>query len=286
MKYLTLPKALYNYPGISKFFYNEESCILFKKLNKSLLNQEKVAVSHCFVFVVKGIVEVKNSQGEFVSAQPGNILFMPRDTYLISDFVKDDNSLELYLIFIGHEIVDSFLGLKKDRGNDDFVSTICAFKAPRSVSVYFDSIKNIYHDLDNNQEILTIKILEFLHLVYVNNREDIVSTLCASERYNKKRDIASFMLNNFEKNMTIEDFANLSGRSLSSFNRDFKKKYGETPKRWLTEKKMEKANKLLLANYSVTDCALEVGYSNVSHFIKAYKLIYGKTPREAKNFHF
>ncbi|WP_075533562.1 helix-turn-helix domain-containing protein [Moritella viscosa] len=91
------------------------------------------------------------------------------------------------------------------------------------------------------------------------------------------------MLENYNKNLTVSDFANLSGRSLSTFNRDFKRKYGESPKQWLITKKMTKANSLLANGSNVTSCALEVGYSNVSHFIRAYKAIYGKTPKEIKN---
>jgi len=42
---------------------------------------------------------------------------------------------------------------------------------------------------------------------------------------------------------------------------------------------MEKAEKLLSEGVNVTNSAIEVGYNNVSHFIKAYKLIHGETPK-------
>jgi AraC-like DNA-binding protein len=35
----------------------------------------------------------------------------------------------------------------------------------------------------------------------------------------------------------------------------------------------------MMAGSNVTNCAIEVGYSNVSNFIKAYKLFYGETPK-------
>ena len=85
---------------------------------------------------------------------------------------------------------------------------------------------------------------------------------------------------NYDKNFTVTDFANLSGRSLSTFNRDFKRKHGQTPKQWLIKKKMEKAKVLLSEGMNVTTCAIEIGYSNVSNFIKAYKLIHGETPNK------
>lgn len=87
------------------------------------------------------------------------------------------------------------------------------------------------------------------------------------------------MNQHFDKNLSVVDFANLSGRSVSTFNRDFRRKYELTPKQWLIAKKMQKSDALLKAGASVTDCALSVGYSNVSHFIKAYKQAYGDTPK-------
>jgi len=90
------------------------------------------------------------------------------------------------------------------------------------------------------------------------------------------------MRDNYDKNLTVADFASLSGRSLSSFNRDFKRKYGKPPKQWLIENRMIKAAQLLENGSSVTNCALDVGYSNTSHFIKSYKSMHGKTPSEMK----
>jgi AraC-like DNA-binding protein len=285
MKYQTLPKALYAYPGVTKILYDDQSCILFKKLTRSLLSQEKIATSHCFMYVLKGEVEVQTTEGNAIITRSGEMLFMPRDTYLISDFVTVDNTIELYLIFIEHSMVDMFLSAEVE-GNKNIssgIATICKLHTNINISHYFNALNDVYFGLENNREILKLKVLEFLHLINIDNRNHIVETLCVSEQCKKKRNIASLMLENYNKNLTIADFASLSGRSLSTFNRDFKRKYGTSPKQWLIRHKMSEANKLLTNGSNVTNCALEVGYSNVSHFIKAYKTIYGKTPKEIKN---
>jgi AraC-like DNA-binding protein len=288
MKYLTLPKALYNYPGVKKILYDNQSCILFKKLTNSLVSQEKIATSHCFMFVLNGEVEVRINEGNSIKTKPGEMLFMPRDTYLISDLVTDNDVTELYLIFIGHEIIDLFLGSegKMTRKVSSSTPTICKLHASTNINFYFNAIRDVYSGIENSREILNLKLLEFLHLVYIDNRHNIIETLNVSEQLKRKRNIATLMLENYNKNLTISDFADLSGRSLSTFNRDFKRKYGEPPKQWLISQKMSKANDLLANGLNVTNCALEVGYSNVSHFIKAYKAIYGKTPKEVNKTNF
>ncbi|MBL4796103.1 MAG: helix-turn-helix transcriptional regulator [Oleispira sp.] len=282
MKYQTLPKALYAYPGVEKILHDNQSCILFKKLSRSLLHQEKIATSHCFIYVLEGEVGVQASDGSSIMTRPGEMLFMPRDTYLISDFVTVDDTIELYLIFIEHDIIDVFLNAKvkcKDIASP-IIPSICKLQANASISHYFKALTNVYSDLDNNRELLKLKILEFLYLVDIDSRNDITETLEISEQRKRKRNMTSLMLENYKNNLTVSDFANLSGRSLSTFNREFKRKYGKPPKQWLIEQKMFEANKLLANGSNVTNCALEVGYSNVSHFIKAYRSIHGKTPKE------
>lgn len=284
MKYQTLPKALYTYPGVKKIFHDNQSCILFKKLSHSLLNQEKIATSHCFMYITSGQVEVKTKEGNAITTQAGEVLFMPRDTYLISDFVAENNTLALYLIFIGHDIIDVFLNSARRATQDGsgIMPSVCKLNASNSIKHYFNGLNAMYSGVENNREILNLKLLEFLHLINIDGHKNIVATLYASEQCKRKRNITSLMLENYKKNLTVTDFANLSGRSLSTFNRDFKRKYGESPKQWLITQKIAAAHTLLESGVNVTNSALEVGYSNVSHFIKAYKNVYGRTPKEIK----
>jgi AraC-like DNA-binding protein len=281
MKYDTLPKALYNHQSVKKILYHDDSCILYKRLTENLLDQEKISTSHCIALVVKGKVEVEAYGGNCIISHENEMLFMPRDTYLISDFIKRQEVIEVFLVFFGHKIMAKFLCSKIKQHNPSSIhrSTICKLKTSKKIIHYFDSLKDIYFDLENDKDILELKLLEFLHLVYLNNKSEIIDTLNSSENQKKRRSIESIMIDNYDKNLTVTDFANLSGRSLSTFNRDFKRKHGKTPKQWLIKKKMEKAEKLLSEGINVTNCAIEVGYNNVSHFIKAYKLIHGETPK-------
>lgn len=284
MKYYTLPKALYNYPNVKTVLSHNNSCILYKKLTENLLNQERIATSHCIVFVVKGEVAVKTYEGERLTVRGNEMLFMPGDTYLVSDFIRNEDCIEIFLVFFDHEIVLKFLNseINKYRMESIAAPAICKLKTSNKVMHYFAALKNIYFDFENNKDILNLKILEFLHLVYLKNKKEIIDTLYSSANNKKKRNIESIMIDYYNKNITITDFANLSGRSVSTFNREFISKYGQTPKQWLIKRKMEKAGELLSNGVNVTNCAIEVGYSNVSHFIKAYKSVYGETPKERR----
>jgi AraC-like DNA-binding protein len=89
------------------------------------------------------------------------------------------------------------------------------------------------------------------------------------------------MLANFGKPLNIEDYAYLTGRSVSTFNRDFKRLFTISPKQWLMEQRLEKAKSLLaINNTSVSDVAFESGYENISHFIKAFHKKFDISPKQ------
>ena len=271
----TLPQSLYGFDGIKEILFSGENAILHKRLERDLLDKEKLIMAHSIVYVVNGKVSVTTFDGDEVSIGNGEILFMPRDSYLISDFIRNGKDMEVFLLFFDHEIVMKFIeGIEKDEGKK---STICQLEATENIKNYFENISKMKFDDPQNQKLLELKLLEFLHLV--NEKQDFIETLQASEEGKQRRDIGLMMLEHYDKNMTIADFASLSGRSLSTFNREFKKRYKKSPKQWLIEKKMNRAFELLQEGKSVTESAFEVGYLNVSNFIKAYKSVYGETPK-------
>jgi AraC-like DNA-binding protein len=80
-------------------------------------------------------------------------------------------------------------------------------------------------------------------------------------------------------NLPLEKFGYLTGRSLSTFNRDFRKTFNATPQKWLTKKRLE------LAHYQISEYAkkpievyLEVGFEDLSHFSFAFKKQFGYIP--------
>lgn len=96
-------------------------------------------------------------------------------------------------------------------------------------------------------------------------------------------DLEAIMLQNFKYNIKLVDFAKLSGRSLSSFKRDFYKQFKTTPSKWLKQKRLEHARvELVHSDMNVNEIAIESGFQNSSHFIKSFKEKYGTTPHQYK----
>lgn len=87
------------------------------------------------------------------------------------------------------------------------------------------------------------------------------------------------MNRDFTYNVSISQFAYLTGRSLSTFKRDFSKLFGTSPEKWLQKKRLDLAHYLLTQKRQrPTDVYLEVGFENLSHFSTSFKKQFGINP--------
>ncbi|MBK8194516.1 MAG: helix-turn-helix transcriptional regulator [Lewinellaceae bacterium] len=91
------------------------------------------------------------------------------------------------------------------------------------------------------------------------------------------------MEKNFCFNLRLEDYADLTHRSLSTFKRDFQQHYKESPGKWLLKRRVHYAAHLI-ANSSMilTQVAFESGFEDLSHFSRAFKNIMGTSPSDYK----
>lgn len=264
--------------GIRQILSFGNNCILHKTLKEDIIDAEALMASHAIVYMIEGNAQVNTYDGQEVYLSKGEMLFMPRDSYVISDYTSHDKDVEVYLLFFNHEIALTFLGTQPTIHSSK--QTLCRLTTSANIRAYFTYIESLKIENRQDKHLLELKLLEFLHLIIQNDSVTFIETLQASEENKQKRNIIELMDKHYDKNLSIADYAALSGRSLSTFNRTFKQLYAQTPKQWLITKKLEKAKYLLESGMCVTDTAFDIGYQNVSHFIRAYKSVYKQTPKE------
>ncbi|PZR28719.1 MAG: AraC family transcriptional regulator [Azospira oryzae] len=94
-----------------------------------------------------------------------------------------------------------------------------------------------------------------------------------------KIDLEKFMVGNYHFNVPVEKFAQLTGRSLAGFKRDFQKTFGMAPRQWLQEKRLTEARHLIESKHKKpSDIYLDLGFESLSHFSRSFKHKYGKAP--------
>ncbi len=85
--------------------------------------------------------------------------------------------------------------------------------------------------------------------------------------------------NNLYANLSLEELAALCHLSVSSFKRKFKAVYQDSPKKYLTLKKVEKAAELLKSkDLRGSDIAFDVGFDSLATFNRNFAHTYGKSP--------
>lgn len=95
------------------------------------------------------------------------------------------------------------------------------------------------------------------------------------------KEALSFIEQNFQNDISIEDIASFCGLNRTYFGKIFKKATGKTPQEFLLKYRMIKACELLkLTQLSIGEISIAVGYSNQLHFSRAFKNIYHVSPRE------
>ena len=97
----------------------------------------------------------------------------------------------------------------------------------------------------------------------------------------KARDI---LIRNPSTAIPIKELARLIGINTLKLQKGFKEEFGTTIHNYYNQYRMSVAMEMLKdGDKNVTETATYVGYSNVSHFIEAFKRVHGITPGKIHN---
>lgn len=98
------------------------------------------------------------------------------------------------------------------------------------------------------------------------------------------KEAINFIEQNFQNNISIEEIAGVCGINRSYFGKIFRNSVGRSPQEFLMNYRMVKARELLkLTSLSIAEVGSAVGYENQLHFSRAFKGVYGVSPREWRN---
>ncbi|QEK99495.1 helix-turn-helix transcriptional regulator [Olivibacter sp. LS-1] len=130
-----------------------------------------------------------------------------------------------------------------------------------------------------NDEILVLKLKEIILLLSQTQDAEtiqvILSQLFSPATYTFKQIIEA---NLFEQ-VGVEDLAQKANLSVSSFKREFKKLYDDSPANYIRTKRLERAAELLsVSNERITDIAFDCGFNDLANFTKSFHDRYNVSP--------
>lgn len=109
MNTLIIPESLYAMEGVEKILSHGENVILYKSLRENLVNVEFYTHRHCIVFSCSGTETITSYDFESIYIAENEMLFLPKDMYLISDFQRAEENLSAYMFFFDERLVKKFL---------------------------------------------------------------------------------------------------------------------------------------------------------------------------------
>jgi AraC-like DNA-binding protein len=135
-----------------------------------------------------------------------------------------------------------------------------------------------------DKSLLELKFKELILNIADNpGNVEALSYFCSLMQEPKAVSMERVMNDNYCFNLTLEQYAVLSNRSLSAFKRDFQKLFNCTPGKWLLEKRLQRA-RFLLENMgrTVSEAAFDAGFENLSHFSRTFKARFSISPMAVK----
>lgn len=92
--------------------------------------------------------------------------------------------------------------------------------------------------------------------------------------------IRNYIENNYDVNLNLDLLSHIQYVSKYHMLRLFKKYYGQTPRQYLIDKRIEKSKEQLKNGMSVTETCFAVGFESLSSFSTLFKTKTGKSPTE------
>lgn len=252
--------------------------IKLSKFDDKFFKTEVMFEQHILVWFISGETKIVQNDATYIF-RAGDIFLIPRNQLAtIINYPKDGKPHQAVAMHLTKERLKSYFTKYKAVGSSSPVQRLRIFsKHPLLESCLASLIP--YFDLSAGlpEHIADIKIEEAISILRAI--DPAIDGLLADFEEPGKIDLSDFMERNFKFNMSMEKFGYLTGRSLSTFRRDFKKIFNKNPQKWLTEKRLELAHyELSEKRGKPSEVYYEVGFENLSHFSYAFKKYYGYSP--------
>ncbi|WP_284653304.1 helix-turn-helix domain-containing protein [Flavobacterium terrisoli] len=233
---------------------------------------------HMLVWFISGETKIIQAEASYIF-KAGDIFLIPRNQLTtVINYPKDGLPHKTVAMHLSTERLKEFYANIEVNKEATAIPKIRIFNNHPLLQSCFTSLLP-YFDITTPfpENIASLKITEAISIL--REIDNNIDGILANFEEPGKIDLAGFMEKNFMFNMPMEKFSYLTGRSLTTFKRDFKKAFNATPQKWLTQKRLELAHYLFAEkNKKPIEVYFEIGFENLSHFSYAFKKHFGYAP--------
>jgi AraC family transcriptional regulator, exoenzyme S synthesis regulatory protein ExsA len=241
---------------------------------------EQFAAEHALSYVISGQVRIYTNQGEHVGGRGTIGLFRKNQLVKATKLPDPDGTpCSSVTIFLSDPILRKYANENNIQLDKKYTGTpAIELSKDRFIKGFFDSLRP-YLDQEGQmtKSMAELKTREIIELLLRANPRLKDFLFDFSEPH--KIDLELFMNQHFTYNVRMSQFAKMTGRSLATFKRDFKKIFDLSPEKWLMKKRLEEAHFLLKQKKQhPSSVYLDVGFENMSHFSFSFKKLFGYNP--------
>jgi AraC-like DNA-binding protein len=262
-----------------RIVFGKQSMPYFDRMPKEYFEDEA-----CFVFVNEGEVSVR-SQTEYMNLKKNNAILAKCLNYFFETDDKQKESsdgIEVIAVILHPSQVEELFDFDLSQSNYSIKYNIKQIDIDRLLINFKESINIL---LDNpelaDERMIETKLKEFVLLI--TKSQNAPSQLDFLSALFKPLDIEfkSTIQHNIYSNLTLDELSRLCHLSTSSFKRKFSEVFKVSPKKYISQKKIEKAAALLRSSSSrISDIAYDVGFDSLATFNRNFTAAYGKSPSE------
>ena len=242
------------------------------------------ALSHLLIYVYSGRMSIIEN-GEEIVASAGECVFVKRDhTVVITKESYEGKQYQGITMKFSRDFLRRYYREQNQKiileNKKPFTTSV--LKLNRSVdidSIFYSMVP--YFDSRNkpNDEVMELKMKEGLISLLQSDKRFYPTLFDFAEPW--KIDILDFLNKNYMYDLSIEEIANFTGRSLATFKRDFKKINALSPQKWIMQKRLNIAyDRIKINGEKIADVCFSVGFKNRAHFTTAFKRQFGFAPTQ------
>lgn len=246
------------------------------------ISPEQFIPEHFFLYLLRGSMVAYDGRKEY-TMKPGDFSIARKNYPIRYTKHPEGDSFEKIIITLDEPFLRRFLDrhsypIQPVQSDDAFLFV----EDKGRIHSFIQSLAPYYNGGEQIEEMFVDVKREELLLILLSQQPGLADILF-NFTIPAKIDLEDYMNRNFRFNLSLDRFALMTGRSLSSFKRDFQKTFGSTPGHWLTQKRLEEAYFLLHnEKRKPNDVYVEVGFEDLSHFSYAFKKRFGKSPAEVR----
>jgi AraC-like DNA-binding protein len=271
---LNLYEGVRNDPSYNKLEIGE---FLFAEYTCGIADEKLPLWTHSdyLVNVVTG-KKTWHTSDEVWRAKPGETFFFKKGAAIMEQHFEVSFCLLMFFIpddFVRSTVREIAGSLTAAPAGAAAIKATVRVENDVGLSAFFQSMRTYFAGKEKPSEpLLRLKLKELIVSILMSGRNPALAAYFRRLGDGTLPSVVEIMEANFRFNLSLEEYAKLCHRSLSSFKRDFQTSFREAPGKWLLRKRLDYSAALLrTSKMNVTEIAFESGFEDVSHFSRVFK---------------